>query len=145
MAIKLKVQISEREEQKKVKAYLDMLERQGKILFYYAVPNGGTRNPIEAKNLKSEGVRAGVSDMCVIGKEKILYIEMKKRPKTLKNGSQSVASIKVSPSQIEFIEKVTTNPNIKGKVCYGFNQAKDFIDQELGLLKQKKDTNNSPF
>lgn len=32
-----------------------------KLLF--AVPNGGSRHKIEAKNLKKQGVRAGVSDL----------------------------------------------------------------------------------
>ena len=35
-----------------------------KLLF--AVPNGGSRHKIEAKNLKKQGVRAGVSDMILL-------------------------------------------------------------------------------
>ena len=35
-----------------------------KLLF--AVPNGGSRNKIEAKNLKKQGVRAGVSDLVLL-------------------------------------------------------------------------------
>lgn len=31
----------------------------------FAIPNGGSRNEIEAKNLKDEGVRAGVLDVCL--------------------------------------------------------------------------------
>ena len=31
----------------------------------FAIPNGGSRNEIEAKNLKDEGVRAGVPDICL--------------------------------------------------------------------------------
>jgi hypothetical protein len=32
----------------------------------FAVPNGGSRNVIEAANLKKQGVRAGVSDMILL-------------------------------------------------------------------------------
>ncbi|MCK5346358.1 MAG: VRR-NUC domain-containing protein, partial [Candidatus Heimdallarchaeota archaeon] len=31
----------------------------------FAIPNGGSRNDIEAKNLKNEGVRSGVPDVCL--------------------------------------------------------------------------------
>jgi hypothetical protein len=31
----------------------------------FAIPNGGHRNPIVAKKLKSEGVRRGIPDLCL--------------------------------------------------------------------------------
>ena len=31
----------------------------------YAIPNGGNRNIVTAKNLKDEGVRSGVPDLCL--------------------------------------------------------------------------------
>ncbi len=31
----------------------------------FAIPNGGSRNEIEAANLKAEGVKAGVLDVCL--------------------------------------------------------------------------------
>lgn len=46
----------------------------------YHIPNGGSRNPIEAANLKRQGVRAGVPDLCLPiarGKYHGMYIEMK--------------------------------------------------------------------
>lgn len=43
----------------------------------FAVPNGGRRWKIEAAILKGEGVRAGVSDLIVMGMYKIFFIEMK--------------------------------------------------------------------
>ena len=46
--------------------------------FLYAVPNGGYRKPLEAKIMKAEGTRAGVSDLvlCISGGTTV-YIEMK--------------------------------------------------------------------
>ncbi len=137
--IKIRTQPTERQEQIKVITYLEMLKRNGKILFYYAIPNGGSRNAIEAKNLKSEGVRAGVSDLCIILPNKTLYVEMKKRPKILKSGKTSIAGIKVSDAQKDFIEAVTKNEHIEAKVCFGFDEAVKFVDSHINEKKQKKD------
>ena len=43
----------------------------------FAVPNGGSRNPREAYNMKKAGVMAGVSDLIAVGRGKVLFIEMK--------------------------------------------------------------------
>ena len=43
----------------------------------YAVPNGGSRNIIEAKKLKATGTLSGVSDLVVHLPNKVLYIEVK--------------------------------------------------------------------
>jgi hypothetical protein len=47
----------------------------------YAIPNGGKRDPITANRLKSEGVKSGISDICLpFAKQGYhgFYIEMKK-------------------------------------------------------------------
>ena len=46
-------------------------------LFIFAVPNGGSRNQIEAHNMRLSGVVGGVSDLVVIGNGKVLFVEMK--------------------------------------------------------------------
>lgn len=46
----------------------------------FAVPNGGSRNKIEALNLKRQGVKAGVADLILLfprGGHGALLIEMK--------------------------------------------------------------------
>lgn len=43
----------------------------------FAVGNGGSRNAIEAMNLKRSGVLAGVSDLILIADHTILFVEMK--------------------------------------------------------------------
>jgi hypothetical protein len=48
---------------------------------FYAVPNGGSRNWLEAVNLKRSGVQAGVPDLCIARARKGyhgLYIELKR-------------------------------------------------------------------
>lgn len=47
---------------KNVKLFFPKLP--AKLLF--AIPNGGSRNPIEARNLKLQGVKSGVSDVILL-------------------------------------------------------------------------------
>lgn len=49
---------------------------QRPVIFH--IPNGGSRNALEASNLKTQGVLAGVPDLClVLPKGDIFWIEMK--------------------------------------------------------------------
>lgn len=51
------------------------------LRWMYAIPNGGERNPIVAARLKAEGVKSGISDICLPISRKGyhgLYLEMKK-------------------------------------------------------------------
>jgi hypothetical protein len=60
----------------------------------FAVPNGGTRNKIEASQLKATGVVSGVADMLFIWSRKVYAFEFK-----FGNGKQS-------PAQKEWEAKV---------------------------------------
>ena len=42
-----------------------------------AIPNGGQRSALEAKIMKGEGVVAGFSDLIIIVRENVLFIEVK--------------------------------------------------------------------
>jgi hypothetical protein len=65
--------MSERAVQISVKARL-----QWHGLTVFAVPNGGTRNLLEARRMRAEGVTAGVPDLCVLGDDgKTGWIEVK--------------------------------------------------------------------
>lgn len=99
-----------------------------KNIEYFAVPNGGSRHKLEAINLKRQGVKAGVSDMVVLLKTQILFIELKRRKKVLKSGKLSTSHTATSQAQIDFIDKVNQFPYAKGKVCYGWQEAKEFIE-----------------
>lgn len=65
--------------------------------YVFAVPNGGSRNIREARNLKMQGVTAGVSDLIILLHKKIYFVELKNP-----NGKG-----RQSPAQREFEEKVT--------------------------------------
>ena len=67
----------ERDEQKILVQYL-----QTRRIPFYAIPNGGSRNKIEARNMKLEGISAGVPDICIPVPNTHyhgLYIEMKRK------------------------------------------------------------------
>lgn len=64
--------------------------------FVFAVPNGGSRNIIEAANLKAQGVMAGVSDLILLLPNKVYFIELKNP-----NGKG-----RQSPAQREFEDNV---------------------------------------
>lgn len=92
----------------------------------YAIPNGGTRNRVEAANMKMEGVKAGVCDVfCGVpmlhhakhpgGRDALyagLYVEMK-RP---------VGSYGLSDKQAEFMTAQKGRGYAVG-VAYGWFQA----------------------
>ena len=84
-------------------------------LFICAVPSGGSRNEIEAHDMRLSGVVAGVSDLVVIGNGKVLFVEMK-----IAKGSQS-------ERQKEF-QDIVESLNHKYVVCRSFEGFKKEID-----------------
>ena len=43
----------------------------------FSIPNGGTRNKIEAMKLKKTGTLAGVSDLIIMVSNRIIFLELK--------------------------------------------------------------------
>jgi hypothetical protein len=87
------------------------------LLAMYAIPNGGSRHKIEAYNLKKQGVKAGLPDICLPIRRKGfigLYIELK------------VGKNKTSEHQEKWIERLRKHGH-RVEVCYGWEKAKDII------------------
>lgn len=84
----------------------------------FAVPNGGSRNPIEAKNLKAEGVLAGVADLQIITQNKTFFIEMK-TPKGRQNENQKAFQSKVE------------NLGFKYLICRTFDEFQNLVNNEI--------------
>ena len=79
----------------------------------FAIPNGGSRNKIEAKHLKEQGVKAGVPDIFLpIAKNGYhgLFLELK------------VEKNKLSKQQYEWIENLKKQ-GYKADVAYGIDEA----------------------
>ena len=82
--VAVSVQPTEHELQKSIVVYLT--HALPKDAVFFAVPNGGDRNPIVASKLKAEGVKPGVPDLLILWRGQTFGLEVK----TLK-GRVSVA------------------------------------------------------
>lgn len=89
----------------------------------FAIPNGGSRHRLEAANLKRQGLKAGVPDICLAYPKGVyhgLYIELK------------VGKNKPSQAQKEWLARLNS-AGYMAVVCYGFQQAKETIEKYLKL------------
>lgn len=99
----------------------------------FAVPNGShlagsaVQRARKMHFLKQEGLKAGVSDLVVMTNNKILFIEMKKCKKKLKNGELSTSGISVSEFQLQFLDEVATYDYAVSTLAYGADEAIKFI------------------
>ncbi len=92
----------------------------------YHVPNGGSRNKIEAAHLKEQGVKAGVPDIFLPvprGRYHGFYIEMK-------SGKN-----KTSAEQERWL-KALKGQGYATAVCYGWEKARDLIIKYLNLKQE---------
>lgn len=96
-----------------------------KLLFH--IPNGGSRNVVEAVNLKRQGVKAGVPDLFLPYPAKVgennfpgLFIEMK-----TKKG-------KPTDKQKQWLEHLTQNGYYTA-ICHSADEAINTIKHYLGV------------
>ena len=62
--------------QSTIARHLEMRKQPG--VFWFAVPNGGKRDPVTGRVMKAEGVRPGVPDLGLIIKGQPYFLEVKK-------------------------------------------------------------------
>lgn len=89
---------------------------------FFAIPNGGKRNPGEASRMKLEGVEKGTPDIFIAEPRNGLFglfIEMKKQ----NDGT-------VSPEQKIKIKKLHEK-GYAAEVCYGAEQAMEVLNSYL--------------
>lgn len=111
---------------------------QAKKIFYFAIMNENIQS-FKDKNLairigvkhKKAGRVRGTSDIVVMLDKKILFIELKRARRVLKNGKLSSAKANVSDEQISFLKSINEFDYAKGKVCYGCKEAIEFIEENL--------------
>lgn len=88
----------------------------------FAAPNGGSRNFLEAVNLKRSGVLTGVSDLIIVADHAVLFVEMK----TAKGRQQ--------PSQKKFQADVE-RLGFKYIICRSFPDFKEHVQGWLNKIK----------
>lgn len=114
--------LSEAEEQVALFRWADFEKyKYPELALLYHVPNGGSRNAIEAKRLKMQGVKAGVPDLCLPvarGKWHGLYIELK------------AGRNKTTQLQDMWLEKLREQDYV-AEVCYGWRQAAEVLEKYL--------------
>lgn len=96
------------------------------LALLHHIPNGGSRNEIEAAQMKRQGVKSGVPDLHLPvprGSYASLYIELK-RP-----------GGKVSDNQEHWINALESAGN-RVRVCYGWEDAVKCLKDYLSLPKK---------
>lgn len=91
------------------------------LALLHHIPNGGSRNQLEARNLKLQGVKSGVPDICLpvpCGKHHGLYIEMK------------YGKNKPTDNQNRWLTSLHQNGYCTA-ICYGWEDAKKVIENYL--------------
>lgn len=89
--------------------------RYPELALLHAIPNGGSRHPVEAKHLKAQGVKAGIPDIFLpVARQGYhgLYIELKR----VKGGC-------VSEAQQRWLDYLREQ-GYKAEVCRGFEEAR---------------------
>ena len=95
------------------------------LRWMYAIPNGGERSRSQAGRMVAEGVKSGVSDMCLPTASRGyagFYLEMKRED----GGSGE------SDKQIEFGEYIKTQ-NYFYRCCHGWEDAVRYIKWYLNM------------
>lgn len=95
--------------------------RYPELKLLHHIPNGGRRDPIEAKHLKAQGVKPGVPDLCLPvarGTYHGLYIEMK------------TETGRPSDNQKWWIKELN-DQKYKAVICHGWEEAKKCLTDYL--------------
>lgn len=113
---------SESQEQKALFQWAGLAQQKyPELKLLHHIPNGGIRDIRTAANLKREGVKRGVPDICLPvsrGKYHGLYIEMK------------AGKNKTSKEQKEWINSLQEE-GYAACVCYGWLEAREVIEKYL--------------
>lgn len=97
--------------------------RWPELALLHHIPNGGSRDAVEAKHLKDQGVKRGVPDLCLPvprGQYHGLYIEMK------------AETGRTSPEQDWWGERLL-GQGYMWEVCHGYRSAISVLEWYLNL------------
>lgn len=129
---------TEYDEQVEFIEYLALMEKQKKIVTFFAVNNENNSHRQNRKyaiiaevKAKKTGKKKGVSDICVILKNKVVFIEMKRQPRVLKDGTFSKSKAQPTLEQKQFLLDISNSDVCVGSVCWGSREAIQFLEQFL--------------
>lgn len=108
---------SEKAEHLKLVSWLNL-----KHLHFNHTANERKTTARQGAELKRLGVKKGFPDISIYLNDKVLFIELKRAVKS---------KSKVSPDQVEWIEFFNSVHYAKAKICYGANEAIEFIKANL--------------
>lgn len=97
------------------------------VRLLYHIPNGGSRNKLEAEHLRRQGVKAGVPDLCLPvprGRYHGLYIELKAKDNT------------PTQKQKDWLADLDAQ-GYKTAVCWGWETASELLEEYLRLSVQE--------
>lgn len=100
-----------------------MTAKHPELELMFHIPNGGSRNKLEAANLKRQGVKSGVPDICLPIPSKGyhgLYIEMK------------YGKNKPTDNQKKYLNNLSRQ-GYAVAVCYSWEKAAKVICKYLGI------------
>lgn len=118
-----KLTIPEPSEHQEQCAFVEWLDHTG--YKFTAIPNGGVRNIAQAMILQREGVRPGLPDILVIVKNRLVWIEMKRRSLRPKRGGKGG----VSDEQYRWHDALNACDNSQVFVCYSADEARAVIER----------------
>lgn len=101
----------------------DIRRQWPELALLFHIPNGGTRDPIEAKHLQQQGVKPGVPDLCLPvprGGYHGLYIEMKSETGT-------------ATSEQNWWGERLLKEGYQWRICYGWTAAVSELMEYLSL------------
>lgn len=101
--------------------YLDMLLVQKKILAYsHTNQETYTKSWNQKNKNKAMGVRPGLPDYVIVTPSKVLFLELKREKGNYPTKHQK-----------RWIEAISDGKKATATVAYGFDEAKEFVDDEL--------------
>ena len=98
-------------------------DKYPELALLYHIPNGGSRDPVEARHLRDRGVKRGVPDLCLPvprGRYHGLYIELK-----TETGC-------ASREQEEWGERLC-GQGYAWRICHGWQEAATILEGYLSL------------
>lgn len=106
--------------------FIKFLEREktmGRVLKFSATLNGVWLPEFYFNKMRAAGLRSGPSDVIILLKEVMLWVELKLPKRIKKNGEEGSSPSSIIPEQIEWMNILNTYPQVHATISYGAQEA----------------------